>query len=84
MTAPDLAPLLQLRVQTERLTLRLPDEDELAQLAVIARRGVHPPEQMPFLVPWTRPSPTFTADFLGYHRETHPGFTGPGCFNGGV
>jgi RimJ/RimL family protein N-acetyltransferase len=37
-------------------------------LAAVARAGVHDPSRMPFLVPWTDPSPTFVADFLAYHR----------------
>lgn len=38
---------------TPRLELRLPSEAELAELADVAARGVHPPEQRPFLTPWT-------------------------------
>ncbi|MFC3503895.1 GNAT family N-acetyltransferase [Micromonospora krabiensis] len=46
-------PLLGLRVRTERLELRLPTDDELAALADLAARGVHPPDERPFLTPWT-------------------------------
>ncbi len=35
------------------LQLRLPDADELADLADLAGRGVHPPSEQPFLTPWT-------------------------------
>jgi hypothetical protein len=48
--------------------LRLPSEEELRALALVAQEGVHDPERMPFLVPWTDPSPTFVRDFLAYHR----------------
>jgi RimJ/RimL family protein N-acetyltransferase len=36
-----------------RLELRLPREAELAQLAHLAGRGVHRPDERPFLTPWT-------------------------------
>jgi RimJ/RimL family protein N-acetyltransferase len=46
-------PLYGLRLTTPRLELRLPTEDELAALFEAAQRGIHPPETMPFYVPWT-------------------------------
>lgn len=46
-------PLLGLRVRTPRLELRLPSPGELAALAELAAEGIHDPEVMPFLVPWT-------------------------------
>lgn len=46
-------PLLGLRVTTPRLELRLPTDEELADLADVAAEGVHPPGRMPFVVPWT-------------------------------
>jgi RimJ/RimL family protein N-acetyltransferase len=46
-------PLKGLRVNTADLELRLPTEDELAELADLAARGVHPPNSRPFLTPWT-------------------------------
>ncbi|RKN08732.1 GNAT family N-acetyltransferase [Streptomyces radicis] len=46
-------PLLGLRLTTPRLELRLPDGEELAALADLAALGVHPPEEMPFMHPWT-------------------------------
>ncbi|MER7752773.1 GNAT family N-acetyltransferase [Kitasatospora sp. NPDC097643] len=45
-------PLHGLRVRTARLELRLPSEDELAEVAEVAARGVHAPDVRPFLVPW--------------------------------
>jgi RimJ/RimL family protein N-acetyltransferase len=50
-------PLLGLCVRTARLELRLPTEEELAEVAELAARGVHEPGRMPFLVPWTDRSP---------------------------
>jgi RimJ/RimL family protein N-acetyltransferase len=64
----DRSPLSELVLRTPRLTLRLPDDSELRSLATVAQAGVHDPERMPFLVPWTDPSPTFAADFLAYHH----------------
>ena len=49
----DLWPLFGLTITTPRLQLRLPREDELAQLAELAGRGVHRPDERPFLTPWT-------------------------------
>ncbi|MGW1176440.1 GNAT family N-acetyltransferase [Kitasatospora sp. NPDC002543] len=45
-------PLRGLRVTTPRLELRLPTEDELAEVADVAAHGVHPPRERPFLTPW--------------------------------
>lgn len=47
-------PLFDLRVRTPRLELRPPTDEDLAELAAVAGRGVHPPDFMPFLVPWSR------------------------------
>jgi RimJ/RimL family protein N-acetyltransferase len=45
--------LWEIRLHTPRLELRLPTEDELVELFRVAEGGIHPPEEMPFLVPWT-------------------------------
>jgi len=63
----DLAPLFALRLQTPRLELRLPADDELVDLYRVAQGGVHPPEEMPFAVPWT--DSLNEADFLAFHRS---------------
>jgi RimJ/RimL family protein N-acetyltransferase len=49
----DLWPLYGLTIVTPRLELRLPREGEIAELADLAGRGVHPPGERPFLTPWT-------------------------------
>jgi RimJ/RimL family protein N-acetyltransferase len=71
LAGSDLSPVLQLRLATPRLELRLPGHEELIQLGRVAAQGVHPPEQMPFLVPWTDAigSPSFIDEFVRYHRE---------------
>lgn len=53
----DLWPTYALRIHTPRLTLRVPDEGELAALAEVAACGVHAPGERPFLTPWTEGRP---------------------------
>jgi RimJ/RimL family protein N-acetyltransferase len=53
----DLWPLYGLTVSTPRLELRLPREEELAQFADLAGKGVHRTDERPFLTPWTDGSP---------------------------
>ncbi|WP_369144631.1 GNAT family N-acetyltransferase [Streptomyces sp. R44] len=50
-------PLMALRVRSPRLELRLPSDEELAEVADIAARGIHAPDARPFLTPWTDLSP---------------------------
>ncbi|MFD5318310.1 GNAT family N-acetyltransferase [Streptomyces sp. NPDC127098] len=67
-TLTDYWPLAGLRVTTPRLELRLPTTDELVQLAELACEGVHPPEEMPFLFPWTDlPPPERGRSVIQYH-----------------
>ena len=54
----DLWPFFALRIRTPRLELRLPLDAELAMLAEVAGRGVHRPDEQPFLFPWTGGDPT--------------------------
>ncbi|AUG79317.1 N-acetyltransferase [Kitasatospora sp. MMS16-BH015] len=61
-------PLLGLRLTTPRLELRLPDEEQLAALAELAAEGVHEPERMPFLVPWTDLPPAERARSVVQHH----------------
>src|SRR4051812_44156104 len=53
----DHLPLLGLRLRTPRLELRLPSPEELATLAEVAADGIHAPDVMPFLIPWTDEPP---------------------------
>jgi RimJ/RimL family protein N-acetyltransferase len=51
-------PLFDLRLSTGNLVLRLPREEELPAFSAVAAAGIHPPEEMPFAIPWTDvPSP---------------------------
>jgi RimJ/RimL family protein N-acetyltransferase len=77
MAGYDLSPLFGLRLRTPRLELRFPAEDELVQLARVAQQGVHPPDEMPFLIRWTDAldAPSFVEDFVGYHLEARSGWS---------
>jgi RimJ/RimL family protein N-acetyltransferase len=54
-------PLVELRLTTPRLELRLPSADELAAQADVAAAGIHDPDDVPFLVRWTDGAPEETA-----------------------
>ena len=61
-------PLYGLRIHSERLVLRLPTDDDLVRMMVVARAGIHPPDEMPFSVAWsTLASPAFERGFMQYH-----------------
>ena len=57
----DLWPLAGLCVRSGDLELRFLDDEHLVALARLAADGIHPPEAMPFTVPWTRGTPTEVA-----------------------
>ena len=61
-----LTPLFALRLRTPRLELRLPERDELFELARLAEGGIHPPEEMPFAVAWT--DDFRVDDFVAFHE----------------
>lgn len=51
-------PLFDLRLRTEHLEMRYPNDDDCSQLAALAAKGIHDPEWMPFSNSWTEiPSP---------------------------
>ncbi|MDX6238300.1 MAG: hypothetical protein QOG10_3115 [Kribbellaceae bacterium] len=60
----DIWPVYRLQVTTDRLNLRLPTEQELAEVAEIAAAGVHHPSERPFLTPWTEGTPQDRARFV--------------------
>lgn len=53
MDHPDPWPLRHLVLRTPRLELRPDDDAGLLELVDEAYRGVHPPDEMPFVHPWT-------------------------------
>jgi RimJ/RimL family protein N-acetyltransferase len=60
-----------LRLRTERLELRLGTTDEIAELGRVADRGVHPPGEMPFRIPWTdRSGQELVDSTVEYHLRT--------------
>ncbi len=76
MELDELWPLFNLRVRTPELELRVPTDADLAELLSVAARGVHPPEFMPFLVPWTDlPSPQMERSALQYHWKCRGEFS---------
>lgn len=52
-------PLRHLVLRTPRLELRPDDDAGLDGLVAAAYGGVHPPEEMPFMVPWTDADPRY-------------------------
>ena len=67
-TLEDAWPLFGLRIRSARLVLRLSTETEVPALIDVAKAGIHPPDEMPFGVPWsTSPSPEFERGFLTHH-----------------
>jgi RimJ/RimL family protein N-acetyltransferase len=72
------APLYALGLRTPRLQLRLATQKELVELGGLAREGIHPPEEMPFEIPWTDQSEEegFVESFVEFHetalREWQP------------
>jgi RimJ/RimL family protein N-acetyltransferase len=70
-------PFFDLRVVTPRLELVAIDDHVAAELALLAARGVHAPEFMPFAFPWTdAPSPELERKAMQFHwrcrAETAP------------
>lgn len=61
-------PPLGLRLSTPHLELRIPTGEALADLADLAVDGIHPPETMPFVFPWTdQPPAELARDVLRHH-----------------
>src|SRR5690625_625590 len=50
-------PFTRLCVRLDHLELRLPNFSELTDLALLAKKGVHAPDAMPFPFPWTAQEP---------------------------
>jgi RimJ/RimL family protein N-acetyltransferase len=71
--------LRHLVLRTPRLTLRPDDDEGLYELATLALRGVHPPEEMPFSYPWTDQAPDdLMRGTLQYHWSKRAQLTSSG------
>jgi RimJ/RimL family protein N-acetyltransferase len=69
-------PFYDLRVTTPRLELRPPDEDTMFALVDLADQGVHDPDFVPFLRPWTlEPDGERQRHSLQYYWRCWSGFT---------
>jgi RimJ/RimL family protein N-acetyltransferase len=70
-------PLFRLRITTPRLELRMPDDEDLVELFDAARAGIHPPDEMPFGIPWTDDlqEPGALHRFLSFHWTARGGIT---------
>lgn len=76
LTIVDVYPVLGLRITAGPLELRGISDEDVAALADIARRGVHPPEQMPFSTPWTdAPAAELPLRFARYHWGNRVSFS---------
>lgn len=66
----ELAPLFGLTLRTPRLCLRLGTREEVNALGRLARRGIHPPDEMPFGIAWSdrTSAPGFAEEFASYHE----------------
>lgn len=78
--APEPWPLRRLELRTPRLSLRPDDDDGLRELAALAAQGIHAPEQMPFLHPWTdQPADELVRGTLQHHWTVRAAL-GPGAW----
>lgn len=72
----ELWPLFRLRVRTGDLELRVPGDEELAQLADLTREPIHDPSFMPFFEPWTeQPEEERVRGALQWHWRSRAGWT---------
>ncbi len=78
MTRPEPWPLRHLVLRTPRLELRPDDDDGLAELVDEAYLGVHPPERMPFAVPWTDADPAYLGRGIVQHFWSQRASLAPG------
>lgn len=76
VTPADLLPMLGLEVVAGPIRMTGITDDVLAELAVLAGRGVHDPARMPFTYPWTDvPADRLPGEFAKYHWRTRADFS---------
>ncbi len=67
-TLAELFPVLGLRITAGPLELRGLTDDVLPDLVALVERGIHPPDQMPFSIPWTAvPAEDLARNTVQYH-----------------
>lgn len=76
-------PLLDLRVRTPRLELRIPTLDEMTELASLTR-DIHDPSEMPFGIAWTDAPDVEAGAMRWYWRNLGAWEPGSWTFNGVV
>lgn len=75
-TVTDLLPVLGLRLTAGPLELRGLTDEDLPALCEVAERGIHPPDQMPFSVPWTDvPAGELARNTAQYHWRARADFS---------
>ncbi|MGH9037249.1 MAG: GNAT family N-acetyltransferase [Acidimicrobiia bacterium] len=72
-------PLADLRVRTPRVELRFAGDDDLIALARLAGEGIHRPDEMPFLTPWSV-RPNVEQSVLQWHWRQRGAWT-PDAWN---
>ena len=72
---------LGLRVTAGPLELRALSDGDLAELGALAARGVHPPDRMPFYVPWTDAPPAEVAHNIAQYHWRKRGEFSPGVWS---
>lgn len=76
MTLADLHPVLGLTITAGPLQLRGITDDDLVGLCALAEQGIHPPDRMPFYVPWTdAPAGELSRNTAAYHWRARADFS---------
>lgn len=80
-TMADIWPPFRLRLRAGDLVLTVIGEDDIPGLVDLALAGIHPPDAMPFAVPWTLESPErLPAAMVRYYSSVRAAF-GPKTFD---
>ncbi len=75
LSMAEVFPVLGLRIRAGELELRGISDEDIVALLNLARRGVHPPDLMPFSTPWTDQAPErLPLAFAQYHWGTRASF----------
>ena len=75
-TVADLLPMLGLRITAGPVELRGITDDDLPALCALVTHGIHPPDQMPFSVPWTdAPGDRLAGNTAQFHWRSRATFS---------